>query len=315
MQKLDSKNQFPGTADNVTQVLGEYGISHFTFEPIMEGIANSSFVITTKDKKYVLRVYAHGRQRDEDIHLEIQFQDYLRPHDIPVPFIYPNKEGSELSIAEIAGKRWQAILMEYIQGKSVTTRPSKALIAHLAHLQSKMHVLGERFAEGIKRPKKKWEDLHDTLAERLGPIPVESQEVSDLIERVKAYRYALSSDLPHGYNHRDIDFDGNVLTEGDTVKGIVDFEDLEYSPSVACLGFTLWNILDDEGEEAMRYYLAEYEKVRRLASLEKETLPHIIFYRNYIMAVTRLMLWDKDTPIEDIEDILKLEQSILNLTF
>src|SRR5262249_23716837 len=141
-------------------------------------------------------------------------------------------------------------------------------------------------------------------------IPVSGQGVEELIGRIKTYRYPLNPDLPQGYNHLDIDFDGNVITRGDRVVAIVDFEDLAYSPMIVCLGYTLWNILDDEGEGAMRYYLAEYEKVRPLTEVERKALPHVIFFRNYVLAVVRLMLWDAQTPISDITDLLELEKMI-----
>ncbi|MDQ3076049.1 MAG: phosphotransferase [bacterium] len=312
MQKLYPDNQIQITEESITKILSEYEIFDFTHQPIHEGIANTSFVIHA-EKKCVLRIYSQDRKSDEDVLFEIEFQDYLREQGIPIPIIYKNNEAEELSVIEIDGKQWQCILMEYVEGQSVTMYPSSELIMELAQIQAKIHLLGMAFAETSQKPKDQWKDLHDTMATKLGTIPVQTDDVLEFIERVKKYKYTLSEDLPYGYHHLDLDFDGNVITKDGSIAGIVDFDDLSYSPVVVCLGFTLWDILDNAGSRAMRLYLSTYEKIRPLTTLEMEALPHVILFRNYVMGVVRLMLWEERTPIEDIQNIFKLEQEIPSL--
>jgi len=310
--KLEPDNQIDLTKEVLATILTAYGIQNFTFEPINEGIANSSARVETESKKYVARVYSQGKN-DNDILFEINFQDYLREHGIPIPVIHKNKSDNELTVVEIEGKRWQVILMDFVEGQSVTVKPSYELIAELATLQAKMHLLGIEFAKKSSKPKKLWVDLHDSLAPKVESTIVGGKEVQDLIQRIKAYSYPLNPDLPYGYNHLDIDFDGNVLTKDSRVSGIVDFEDLQYSPIIVCLGYSLWNILDDEDIDAMRHYLKEYEKLRPLTSVEYEALPNVIFFRNYVMVIIRLLLWDENTPIEDITNLIRLEKKIPTL--
>jgi len=309
MAKLHPDNQITFTQELLARILDAYSITIFSFEPINEGISNSSARIQTHDKKLVLRVYAQGKE-DKDISFEINFQDYLRAHDIPIPAIHKNNNGSGLTSVEIDGKRWQAILMDLVEGQSITTNPPYELIGELATTQAKMHLLGMEFATTLDTPKKLWTDLRDGHASKVENTTVGGQEIRSLIERIKNYSYPLNPELPYGYNHLDLDFDGNVLTKENRISGIVDFEDLQYSPVIVCLGFTLWNILDDVGIAAMKHYLREYENIRPLTPLEYETLPNIVFFRNYVMVVIRLLLWDKDTPIEDITDLLSLEKDI-----
>ena len=313
MQKLEPHNQINSAHDSIARILNEYAISDFTFKPINEGISNTSFVVEDQKNKYVLRVYAQDSKTSDEIIFEIDFQDYLREHGIPIPLIYKNTLGEELSIVEIDGKQWQCILMQFVEGKSVTVHPSSELISELAQLQAKIHILGVEFAKTKDKTTKVLSDLQDSIAEKLTDIPVKTKEVLDFIERAKKYRYHLDENLPYGYNHLDIDFDGNVLVKDHKVSAIVDFDDLKYSPAVVCLGYSLWNILDDEGVNSMKYYLSEYRKIRPLNSLEMEALPHVIFFRNYVIGLIRLMLWEEDTPIEDIESLIKLEKEIPSL--
>jgi Ser/Thr protein kinase RdoA (MazF antagonist) len=310
--KLAPDKQINLTKEALNTILSAYGIQNFTFAPINEGIANSSARIESEGKKYVARVYAQGKN-DDDILFEINFQDYLREHGIPIPVIHKNKNGNELTVAEIDGKRWQIILMDFVDGQSVTVKPSYELISELATLQAKMHLLGIDFVNNADKPKKLWADLHDGLASKVENTTVGGKEVQDLIQRIKDYSYPLNPDLPYGYNHLDIDFDGNVLTKNNRVSGIVDFEDLQYSPTIVCLGYSLWNVLDDDGIDAMRHYLKEYEKIRPLTSAEHQALPNVIFFRNYVMVIIRLLLWDENTPIEDIKNLIQLEKEIPTL--
>jgi Ser/Thr protein kinase RdoA (MazF antagonist) len=180
-----------------------------------------------------------------------------------------------------------------------------------------MHLFGVEFTKSKNISKYLWLHLSDSLASKIENINAlkDSKEVLEFIERVKAYKYDMSPDLPYGFNHLDIDFDGNVITHENKIAGIIDFDDLRSSPPIVCLGYTLWNILDDNGIDDMKFYLEEYEKIRPLTPFEYEALPHVIFFRNYVIGVIRLMLWEGDTPMEDITDILKLEKEIPSLTF
>lgn len=310
--KLKPENQIDITRESLVAILSAYGISNFAFHPINEGIANSSARIESGGKKYVLRVYAQGK-KDDDIIFEIDFQEYLRGHGILIPIIHSNKEGSKLNIVEIGGKRWQTILMDLVDGQSLTLKPSDELIEDLAALQAKMHLLGIEYSKDTDAPKKLWADLHDGLASKVENTTVGGQEVKGLIERIKAYNYPLNPDLPYGYNHLDIDFDGNVLTKDNRVSGIVDFEDLQYSPVIVCLGYSLWNILYNDGLEATKHYLRSYEKVRPLTLAEYEALPNVVFFRNYVMVIIQLLLWDKNRPSEDITKLIRLEKEIPTL--
>ncbi|MBP9711650.1 MAG: phosphotransferase [Candidatus Pacebacteria bacterium] len=309
MVKLKPENQIVINNEIMDTICKSYGILHFDFETINQGIENSSFRIFLADKKYVLRVYAQGKN-DSDILLEINFQDYLRHHNIPIPIIHPNTKGEKLNIVEISGKRWQTILMDLVEGQSRTTKPSKELIVNLATLQAKMHLLGIEFSKITDGPKKSWVALRDTLASKIDRSEIGGQEVQNLIERIKKYNYFLSSDLPHGYNHLDIDLDGNVITNNDKIAGIIDFDDLKYSPLIVCLGYSIWNILDDEGIASAKIYLKAYVDIRPITPLEYLTLSNVVLFRNYVIAIIRLLHWNSNTSIDRITSLINLEKEI-----
>jgi Ser/Thr protein kinase RdoA (MazF antagonist) len=310
VRKREPNSQILASKETLARILAAYSISDFIFEPIDQGIENTSIRIEASGRKYVLRIYSQNRKKDEDTLFEINFQDQLREKGIPIPEIYKNAQGERLTIAEIDGKRWQAILMHCIEGSSTTRDPSAELIAELAQMQARMHVFGIEFAGTVDKPKRLWADLHDSLLQKITDMPREGTELRSLAERIAAFRYPLDPELPYGYNHLDIDLGGNVLTKENKVTGIVDFDDLAYSPSIICLGYTLWSILDEGGEGAVRSYLSEYEKIRPLTPLERETLPHAILFRNYVIGAVRLLLGEGHVPFADIERLIALEKEI-----
>jgi Ser/Thr protein kinase RdoA (MazF antagonist) len=312
--KLHS-GQIEGTHENIARILEEYGISNFTFTPIKQGIENMSFRIQSGEKEYVLRVYRHKKKPEADIQLELNFQEILRSNNIPVPPICSTDGGKEIVTTTSDGKEHHAILMAFVEGASVTKDPSKALCAELATYQARMHLLGIEFAQVADISKRLWNDLRDGIAEKVKDPSAYGKEAQAFIDRVKKYRHSLSPELPYGYNHLDIGFDGNVITQEDHVAAIIDFDDLKYSPIVACLGFALRNILADEGEEAARHYLTEYEKTRSLSQLERETLPRVIFFRNYVIGITRLLSHENNPSEVNMRDILRLEEEIPTLIF
>ncbi len=315
MFKLNPEKNIQINQEIISKFLELYDISDFTFKSIDEGISNNSFLIESNNKKYILRVYSQDRKTNDEILLEIKFQDYLRDNGIKIPLIYKNNKDEEFSVLNIKGNDWQFLLMEFVEGNSVNYNVDRILISDIAQTQARMHLLGIQFSDLVKEDNNKWADLKDTMANKIVSLPVDNSEVSDFLERVRVYKYILNPELPHGYNHLDLDFDGNIIVLDNKVNGIIDFDDLSYSPSVVCLGYSLWNILDDEGVESMNYYLGEYQKIRPLNNLELETLPNIITFRNYVIGIIRLLLWDENTPLSDIEDLIKLEEKIPHLKF
>jgi Ser/Thr protein kinase RdoA (MazF antagonist) len=310
MLKMHPETQIQISNEIIARILKEYDIFTFSTEPIHQGIQNTSLIIISDNKKYVLRIYSQTALSDK-ISLEVTFQDYLKSHGVPVPTIYPNTKGNKITAVSVDGKDWQCLLMEFISGNSVTEHPSDILIGALARMQAKMHILGTQYSHGSAHQKK--EELHIETKEVPTLLPIDDEKITAFVGRATRHRYIFNKDLLYGYNHLDVDFDGNVLTEGDDIAGIIDFDDLAYSPAVLCLGYSLWNLLDDEGIDAARLYLKSYEEVRPLTQLEHEALPHAMIFRNYMIGLVRLKLWEKSTPIEDILKLLDLETEIPKL--
>ncbi len=287
MNKLCSKNKFNPTKESISLALQQYRIFDFDFRPITKGIANTTIYIRSKNKELILRFYAQHRKTDEDIIFELNFQNYLRENEIPIPKIYTSINGDQLTFLVINRKKWQIVLMEFISGTSKTDHTPE-LIKELSLLQARMHILGTRFSYPLKREGKSWKKLEDYYAIYIKNTHGHPKTVRDFIIRAKNFTYPLDQKLPFGYNHLDLDLDGNVIVKNNRIKGIVDFDDLSYSPISVCLGYSLWNVLHDENMRSMKKYLKYYESIRPLEESERLALLKIILFRNYEIGALRL---------------------------
>ncbi|MDP3770423.1 MAG: phosphotransferase [bacterium] len=311
MPKLYPDKQISVTKEAISLMLRSYRIAVFSYEVIDWGVENTSLYIQTQDTKYVLRVHRQGK-KDEHISFQLAFQDYLRKHGIPVPRIYRNREGKELTIVEIDGLHWQVILMEYMEGENSIPHYAPDLIRNLAPIQAKMHLLGIEYAKKMQGNEKVWIELVDGLAEQIQDTYKHTPEITGFIERARSFRYELNAKLPHGWNQLDLDLEGNVLVKDDKASAILDFDDLDYSPCAVCLGYSLWAVLFADGKDMTLRYLAEYEKVRPLIQEEYEALPHIMLFRNYAIGIIELLSEPKPWFTQKI---LELEQEIPKISF
>lgn len=304
MSKLQTKKILLGN-EVMWEILRCYGIADFTYEAFTQGIANTTMRVVAGDDQYVLRIYALDRKTDSQILFELNFQEYLRQNGIPTPRVQANLKGERLTIVMSAGWRWQVVLFEYIKGKSRTKRHTVQLIRELGSLQARMHVLGGQFS--ARADAKHIKVLRDYYACNLTETSRYSVNIQQFVAKAKQFRYELDPALPCSYNHLDLDLDGNVIVEGGHIQGVIDFDDLAYSPTVVCLGYSLWNVLHDAGDSRMRQYLNWYQRIRPISKAEKQVLSSVVRFRNYEIGALRLFRTKQPTCMErplEIEEII-----------
>lgn len=287
MSKL-SAEKIDLTRDVVEQILQSYRITDFTFKPFTQGIANTTVGITSNGRQYVLRIYALNRKTDDQILFELDFQNYLRRNGVPIPNVCTTIAGDKLTIVHANKKRWQVVLFEFVEGRSKTRNHTLRLTKELALLQARMHVLGRQFPVANTIDMSRWGVLQDYYACYLTDTSNYSVDIGDFISKAKRFSYEFQQPLPYSYNHLDLDLDGNVIVNSGRIQAVIDFDDLAYSPSVVCLGYSLWNVLHDAGLIRAKQYLAHYEQVRPLSEYERQVLPDVVRFRNYEIGALRL---------------------------
>jgi len=297
--------------DAVKAILRAYGISEFTFSVADSGIENTTFIVVTPQEQYALRVYRHSKKQDGEIERELAFMDALRAQGMPIPVVLPNTKGEQISTVSFDDKTWEALLCEYVEGVHPTAY-TETLICRMADLQAQMHSLGAAF-DSDNAPTRHLKHLAEAeFVKRIDIARLRSTDLQQLIERISDYQISIDPALPYGYSHFDFDA-GNILVDArGELSAILDFDDLQYGPLVVCLGYTLYDILQETSSvELVRAYIARYNKTRKLTPNELAWLPITMLFRHYVMVALRV-LNDRTDPY-DVQKYLALEKQLMTL--
>ncbi len=135
----------------------------------------------------------------------------------------------------------------------------------------------------------------------------DNSSFQDFLMCVKAFVVELDPSLPAGMSHFDVDID-NILTEDDRITAMLDFDDAQYMSLIVCPGYTLWDVLFEEGgsPERMARYLRIYQEIRQRTQREKELLPQVILFRHYAIATFRMQFGELSQS--DFEEALQQAQ-------
>ncbi|MCW1908392.1 MAG: phosphotransferase [Candidatus Saccharibacteria bacterium] len=305
--KINPESQFRPTVKNVSEILAYYSLTLVRFKPANSGIENCTLFIETSSGDYVLRIYRQAKKSESEILLEINFVTYLYEHGLPVAKPLPNTTGSTVTQFRLNTASWFAILMPRMKGTHATSY-SDELIASLAKLQAKIHLLAPSFKENSAA-------IHPTLRESYFIQLIPDRQTLDahragFVERAEAYVVHLSEELPAGFCHLDYD-NGNVLTDSDRVTAILDFDDLAFAPLVQCLAYSVWDVLFERGMLALQSYVAAYEKMRPLQNIEHDFLIPIVLFRHYVIGCKDIA----DNQMSDLllKRYLAIEDELLQL--
>ena len=204
------------------------------------GDRSATVIVTAGNDKYVLKVH-HARKRSlEHTEQEVAFMEYLRSQDIPVPHIIYNSDGKLITTYRDEQGEWIGVLMSYVQGQH-PKRFTKTLLTNMAELQAKIHEAGIKYMR-----------LH-------ADIKLATTKSSLL-------------PLPKGLSHFDYD-DSNLFVHNSQIVSVIDFEGMRADSLVACIGFTLtWLHEEDLSADELATYVSAYQRIRPLTWLERQAL-------------------------------------------
>ncbi|HSW74696.1 MAG TPA: phosphotransferase [Candidatus Saccharimonadales bacterium] len=303
--------QFPVSHISLASILSHYSINDFSYSLADGGIENTTCIIQAPEQTYALRIYRQAKKPLAAIKCELLYMSALRSQGLPVPTVYTNQHESAITQAHVNDQNWEALLMEYMLGQHPSGYTS-ALISQMAQAQAPMHLIGEAFDRPnnvVPHPTKL---VESEFVHRVDQDKLDNKKLLDYIERIVKYEVILDKELPLGYSHFDFD-SGNILVDSNGhLSAILDFDDLQYSPLVVCLGYTLWSILyETRSENLILRYMAEYQKNRRLCQLEQQFLPKVMLFRHYV--ITALKVLNGHTAQADVQKYEDVEKQIILL--
>jgi homoserine kinase type II len=216
------------------------------FTGIESGIENTNYFVTTTRKRLVLTLFE--RLRAEQLPFYLDLMRHLAARRIPCPDPVADRSGALFSM--LAGK--PAALVTRLPGQGVP-HPGVAHCRQVGNLLAKMHLRAVDY--GRRQPNLRGLDWWVATAPRVSPF-LQPEQAALLRDELDVHvRFALTDiakRLPGGPVHADL-FRDNVLFDGETLGGVIDFYFAGCDSWLFDLAATCndWCIDDDTGRFVM----------------------------------------------------------------
>jgi homoserine kinase type II len=262
--------------------------------PCQGGIENTNYFVDTDRGEYVLTLFE--RLAWEQLPFYLHLMQHLASRGLPVPRPAPDTEGRILHRL----KDRPAAVVGRLRGKSELA-PGAQHCSAVGAMLARMHLAGSDYA--LHQPNLRglpwWKEAVPVLLPHVG----KDQRTLLLDELAFQTRIAASPDyaaLPRGPVHADL-FRDNVMFEGDSLSGLLDFYFAGCDTFLFDIGVCLndWCVdLDSGSTDAVRAaaFRTAYESVRPLVPEERRLLPAL--QRAAALRFWLSRLWDCHIPRE-----------------
>ncbi len=261
------------------------------------GYNNHLFRVDVSGKPaHVLRVYGnHSNPRliEHELAVVLQLQRQKLPFAVPAPEF--TRRGEMCATVSTPDGMKLMVLLPFLRGVNPTpsnlgqARAVGSAIAQLLNAMKRVDTRGlrlppsylmlERVHPLVPEPLRAMDEL-GTLADKTTRF-----QINDILERVTSEANGVWRALGAQLTHGDV-IPGNILTEGERVSAILDFENCASNPRAmdlaGALDTWLWDVLGDADALWRRYDAvgAGFTSVTRLSRDEIAALPMLILLRN-----------------------------------
>lgn len=296
-----------------------YQLDSEKIQRIKDGIVNTSFIVSSTKKKLVFRVYQLNNKTLKDIEHELILSKMLSDNGLPVPKIQQDTKGNKIVKFKLNNQIWYGVMFEYLSGRHLESTDT-TLINEVAELHARLHILLQD--DGLKKSDHFRANLVDLINSEfsLAHRKLKVRKAKDVLSRLNNIRLSVIfelkrnatsiNDLPRGNCHLDYD-SSNILTNGNKISGIIDFDDMAVAPFIADIAFSLWWWLffNDFDENIFKLYLKSYGKVRLINKKELSYLCLFLRARNIFLALI-LFVNQKKIETSNIEKSIAFDNSI-----
>lgn len=277
----------------VTQAELESWLAQYTLGQLVElkgiaaGITNTNYFVTTTQGRYVLTLFETLKL--EELPYYLNLMSHLARHGVACPA--PMADRSDRFVSLLAGK--PACLVSCLSGADVAA-PNPAQCRAVGVMMADMHLAGDTYPARMANPRGPawWSATAHVVYPHM-----DAADAAMLHEEVAFQSEHRFDALPTGVIHADL-FRDNVLFDGDSVAGFIDFyyacnDVLAYDLAIALNDWCALPDGDIDGERA-RAMLAGYQSVRPLSDAEKAAWPVLLRAAGLRFWTSRL--YDKYLP-------------------
>ena len=258
------------TPADLEQWLTRYSVGPLSdLRGISAGIENTNYFVTAGGNRYVLTLFEKLTASELPFYLNLMA--HLADHGLPSARPVADRDGSLLN--PLNGK--PASLVAFLPGKDVSA-PNLAQCAEVGRVLARVHVAGQSFGMRMDNPRGAswWKRVMPEL------LPFLARDAAALLTSEIAFHdQHPHAGLPAGAIHADL-FRDNVLLEGDTISGVIDFYFACTGPLLYDLAITVndWCLRDGAAldEDKAAALVDAYACVRPLGATEKAAWPQML---------------------------------------
>lgn len=283
----------------IETVLNYYSIGTSRSCQIYKRGLNDTYLVTTEQEKYILRVYRCGWRTKEEIDFELELLAFL--HEQKQPVAYPLKRENGSFTTEVAapeGKRYAAVF-SYAPGQAVNEKLNGRQSEYLGKALANIHKTLDDFKSSFSRPALSSEYLLDQSMEAIAPLyKYRSSDIDYLKNQIEKIKIQLKLQLlysvpAYGICVGDVHSGNAHFTQQDEPT-LFDFDQCGYgwrAFDIAKFIHTalIWKI-DATVKDA---FLQGYQGIRQLDAAEIASIPIFIKVAHiWVMGISTSVVGD-----------------------
>ena len=223
-------------------------ITQYDINPIeikkLWGYDNSNYLVKTEDRQYVLKLYLKDTDTFELVEAENEALLFLHKTNnkiIPKPIIF--KDNSLVKIVKIEEKELICRMLSYLEGEMLgNVEPTKTLYQSLGKFIAQLDIQLQSFNnKTINARQWQWDIQYLHLNKKYIQDISSAKDrslISYFFQQFEKNLIPVLPELRKSMIHGDAN-EWNVLVNNGTVTGIIDFEDLSYTPLIYELAVTI----------------------------------------------------------------------------
>lgn len=296
-------------------VLLGFGVTMFDFSILSQTDDKAVVFIVTRSyptDRYILRLRRENQDLDRDLDKTTSYLRYLYAQSLPVPKVYESQDGFSSTSFRSNNSEWRAVLLDFCDGHTVMSYTPLTL-ERMASLQGSLHVAGDRFGLAQSSHVRELSLLPGLNAQHNRMPQHNDTRFTELYTRAAAYGVPYEVGLQRGYTYNYYDGDQVIIDDGYTIRGVVTFDGLVYTPTVSAVAYTLWHVLFMSSDwRLVQHYLYHYQSTRLLSDKEHAYLtPSMLayHYQSFARQLASGVPFDRGS----LERYLGIEQYLLTV--
>lgn len=274
------------TSHDIQAIANHYHLTTILkFESIEGGAGNSSYLLQTTEEKYVLTV-CDDKTLSAALNLG-KLLLWLEKHNFSTTRLLLSTDNTAI----ISYQDKPVMLKIYIEG-DVVEKLDLEMLLQIGGEMAKLHQIS---TPDYLPHQHAYESQFFSAV--IGQS-IDTKYEAWLVKQQQHFKENLSSELRYCLIHGDLFYD-NVLFENDNFKAIIDFEEACYYYLGFDLGMAIVGMCTENeviNLDKARAFIAGYEQIQPLASIEKQTLQIFIQYAAVTTSCWRFWKYYIDTP-------------------